>query len=240
MIFSAFLDYLAHLFHPRKSNNFRARFLHLEVLVSMSLLMIGVAAGIHQLSSSMSKFGAVLGYASSITAEQVIDQTNQERKKDGLVPLTQNDRLTAAALSKAQHMFNNQYWAHVSPDGTEPWSFIKSANYSYVLAGENLARDFSTTPEMVSAWMRSPTHKDNIVNPKYSETGIAVVSGTLQGVETTLVVQLFGKPQTGLAAVIPAIPPAQLAQASTTQKSLAADQAVQGADELKDSKTKLK
>lgn len=48
---------------------------------------------------------------------------------------------------------------------------------------------------MVTAWMNSPTHKANIVSPNYTQTGIAVLEGELDGVETTLVVQMFGKPE---------------------------------------------
>jgi hypothetical protein len=45
--------------------------------------------------------------------------------------------------------------------------------------------------------MASQTHKDNILNAKYSEIGLAVVPGTLEGKETVLVVQLFGAPSSG-------------------------------------------
>jgi Cysteine-rich secretory protein family len=92
-------------------------------------------------------------------------------------------------------MFNDQYWAHSSPNGTEPWDFIVSSGYVYKVAGENLARDFSNTAEMIEAWMASPTHRANIMNDNYTEIGIAVVDGTLEGFETTLVVQMFGKPR---------------------------------------------
>jgi hypothetical protein len=42
--------------------------------------------------------------------------------------------------------------------------------------------------------MNSPTHKANIIHPKYQEIGIGVVNGTLGGIKTTLVVQHFGTP----------------------------------------------
>jgi hypothetical protein len=74
---------------------------------------------------------------------------------------------------------------------------MKEAGYEYQVAGENLARDFGTTPDMMEAWMASPTHRANIVNPKYTEIGIAVIDGVFQGYETTLVVQMFGKPKSG-------------------------------------------
>ena len=99
-------------------------------------------------------------------------------------------------------MFTDQYWAHTAPDGTEPWTFMHQMGYQYVVAGENLARDFGQTDEMVSAWLASPTHRANIMNPKYQEIGIAVIDGVLEGYETTLVVQMFGTPPSGRVASI--------------------------------------
>lgn len=182
----------AHFFHPRKSNNHRAKLLHSEVLVFISLFIIGVSLLLRSYFLSNLLKSNVLGFASDITAEQVIVQTNQKRSELGLSELSFNQELSQAALSKGQDMFDNQYWAHVSPQGKQPWDFIKASGYQYLVAGENLARDFGHTNEMVEAWMASPTHRANIVNPKFREIGIAVINGTLNGFETTLVVQMFG------------------------------------------------
>jgi hypothetical protein len=133
----------------------------------------------------------------------VINATNAERSRNQLPPLKVNRTLSEAAQAKGQHMFTNQYWSHTSPDGTQPWKFFKQFKYEYSIAGENLARDFSNTPDMISAWMHSPTHRDNIMNAKYQEIGIAVINGKLGGVETTLVVQFFGTPMEGVAQVLP-------------------------------------
>jgi hypothetical protein len=92
-------------------------------------------------------------------------------------------------------MFKNNYWAHVAPDGTEPWDFILGENYDYIYAGENLAKNFSTSGDVVEAWYNSPSHKENLINKNYTEMGFAVVDGKLNGYETTLVVQMFGKPR---------------------------------------------
>jgi len=156
--------------------------------------MIVFAVGVQFLSHFGQQYGAVLGFASTITPAQVIEKTNEQRAQVGLPPLVINQQLTQAALAKGQHMMTNQYWAHVAPDGTEPWYFIQQSGYKYRVAGENLARDFAETDTMVSAWMASPTHKANILNSKYTELGIAVISGSLEEYETTLVVQMFGQP----------------------------------------------
>ncbi len=183
---------LSHLFHPQRSNNHRSKLLHHKSLLFLTLIAVGFFQLVHLLASLHLQQGSVLGYASSISIDQVIEETNQERAKLGLVSLKYNEQLSEASLAKAQDMFSNQYWAHISPSGKEPWYFIKQAHYYYKVAGENLARDFDTTATMVDAWMNSPTHRANIVNPRYRDIGVAVVDGHLFGVETTLVVQMFG------------------------------------------------
>ena len=190
-MFSAFV----HLFHPHHSNNHRPHILHpqgLAILVAIFLL------GNASIKLFAQVQGNVLGYASSITPESVLVSINAKRTEAGLSPLSLNSRLNQAATMKASDMFTLNYWAHNSPTGREPWDFIKAAGYGYRYAGENLARDFGDTTSMVDAWMASPTHHDNIINSRYTETGIAVVNGTLQGVETTLVVNMFGTPSQNL------------------------------------------
>lgn len=186
------LKTLRHLFHPQRSNNHRPKLLHPKPLIFMSLLALGFFQIVGFASTLNLEKGSILGYASSITISQIITDTNKERTDKGLIPLTFNELLSNAAESKAEDMFNNQYWAHTSPSGKEPWDFIKSVNYNYKVAGENLARDFDSTKPMVEAWMNSPTHKANIMNPRYRDIGLAVVNGKLNGFETTLVVQMFG------------------------------------------------
>lgn len=141
----------------------------------------------------------VLGITSTITSEELIELTNQERKKNGLNELTLNPTLVEAATQKAADMINKNYWAHTSPEGKTPWSFFKGVDYRYLYAGENLARDFTNSPAVVQAWMDSPTHRDNILSSRYQEIGLVVVNDIFQGQETTLVVQLFGT-QTGAVA----------------------------------------
>lgn len=203
------VDTLKHLFHPQRSNNHRPKFLHPRPLFFLALLafgfyqFIGIVATIHPIS------GSILGYASNISVSEVISSTNSLRSSSGLSSLSYNNSLSQAAIAKAQNMFSEGYWAHTSPSGKEPWDFIKSAGYSYRIAGENLARDFDSTSPLMDAWMNSPTHRANIMNPRYQEIGVAVVDGLLNGVETTLVVQMFGTPETQVVSqpsvVVPAV-----------------------------------
>lgn len=180
-----------HYFIPQEKNNFRA-----DILKNGFLLLL---VGVYFLNQSFIKYlslarPGVLGYSSEITAQKVLDQTNQERSNLGLSELKYNSLLSDSATKKAKDMFTNNYWAHTSPSGTTPWDFFKSVGYQYSVAGENLARDFYDTESLLKAWMNSPTHKANIINSKYQEIGIGVVNGTLGGIKTTLVVQHFATP----------------------------------------------
>lgn len=186
---------IKHLFHPRRSNNHRPRVLHPEAYLFFGLMLL-VFVGFEKVAHYLpGRYSRILGFESNISTEQTLQKTNEERRKAGLEDLKINPRLSAAALAKGQDMMNDQYWAHIAPDGKEPWDFINEAGYDYQVAGENLARDFNNTDEMVAAWMASPTHRANILNPRYDETGIAVIDGELLGYDTALVVQMFGTPQ---------------------------------------------
>lgn len=134
----------------------------------------------------------ILGYATDVKVSDLLTYTNALREKNGLSDLTLNDELSKAAKAKAADMFEEDYWAHTSPSGKEPWDFITGSGYDYIFAGENLAVDFSRSKDVVDAWNNSPSHRDNLLSPKYDEIGFAVVDGELQGRKTTLIVQMFG------------------------------------------------
>ncbi|CAN5318510.1 hypothetical protein BH10PAT1_BH10PAT1_4040 [soil metagenome] len=204
------IDTLAHLLLPRKSNNHKAKLLHSSSLAILVLIFVFLQ-GIFGFASS--KTGKVLGYAANISPSEVERLTNIQRANNGLPPVTDDPVLDAGALAKGQDMLAKGYWAHVSPDGTQPWAFFVSAGYSYKYAGENLARDFSDAQSAVDAWMNSPSHRENMLSPNYKDIGIGVVEGNLAGADTTIIVQFFG---TKLGDALPTQP---VAEAKTPQPS---------------------
>jgi hypothetical protein len=186
------------LFLPHPHNNHKAILLWpRSIVILIGLFIMGRSI----VDITIGLLPGVLGYASQIDPSKVIELTNAERQNAGLGTVTYNSALSQAASAKAADMFANNYWAHVSPQGTDPWSFVTSSGYQYQHAGENLARDFSNSRDIVTAWMASPTHKKNLLDPRYKDIGVAVLDGYLNGVETTLVVQMFGTPQTSVASI---------------------------------------
>lgn len=202
---------LTHLFFPHESNNQKAKILHSSSLLTLASFLILFQFSINFISV---KLPQVLGYAANISPSEVIRLTNVQRSAKGLLPVTVNSTLNSAALAKGNDMIAKGYWAHFAPDGTSPWSFFVAFGYRYRYAGENLARDFSSANDAVNAWMNSPTHRKNILDPNYREIGIGVVEGKLgpNGPDTTIIVQFFGTTMSGA----PAIPIAKAKEVTTT------------------------
>lgn len=182
------LKVLRHLLLPHTHNNHKAKILWTRSL----LILVGLfVMGRSIVDITIGLRPGVLGYASQIDVGKLVEFTNNNRAKSGAGKVTLNPQLNAAAAAKVDDMFKENYWAHVSPKGTEPWFFISSAGYKYQHAGENLARDFSNSKDVVNAWMASPSHKKNLLDKRYKDMGLAVKDGYINGVETTIVVQLF-------------------------------------------------
>ena len=109
---------------------------------------------------------------------------NQERARNGELPLQLDNKLEAAAQAHSEDMVARDYFAHVSPDGETPLQRVQGAGYipneevGYTI-GENLAwgTSYLATPQaIVAAWIASPEHIANILDASYRDTGLGVVA----------------------------------------------------------------
>lgn len=188
-----------HFFIPHKGNDHKPHALRPLALKIYSVSIIGVKIFV---STFLFITYPSLGDFATINQSEILSLTNVARAEAGASALTLNASLNRAALLKAQDMIADNYFAHTAPDGTKPWAFLKQTGYSYSSAGENLAMDFSEASTVQTAFMNSPSHKKNILNTKYTEMGVAIVEGELQGRQTTVLVEFFAAPYTA-AAVAP-------------------------------------
>ena len=184
------IKHLKHHILPHPAHKKRATLLQSKAILFYSLTLLTFLTFFKQIPSVLP---GVLSYASNITVSDLLKYTNAKRSNAEVNELVINPKLTVAAQNKAEYMFKHNYWAHIAPDGTDPWSFIMGQEYDYLYAGENLAKNFSGSKEVVEAWYKSPSHRENLLSAKYNDVGFAVVNGVLDGYETTLVVQMFGK-----------------------------------------------
>lgn len=191
-------EFVVNLFTPTKKNNYHPKALHPQYLTSYLLYALLLTFLLSKFATPLSN---VLGFATDISQEKLYQLTNEKRKEHSLASLNLNTQLSQAAAHKAQDMFRKNYWAHFGPSGETPWGFILDSGYKYEYAGENLAKNFLFSDGVIDAWMNSPTHRENILRSEYTDVGFAIANGTLNGEETTLVVQMFGKPLQSTATV---------------------------------------
>lgn len=137
---------------------------------------------------------ALPAFAIDITTESVLSSMNDCRLRNGLPPLREDPRLDLAAADRMRDMEDLEYWAHESPDGRSPFLWLRPRGYTYRYAGENLAAGFETTELLVSSWMESEGHCENILSPQYDDCGIAIIDGSTKGRATgKSIVVMFGR-----------------------------------------------
>lgn len=181
-----------HYFVPSKYNNFKPYLLRLETTIVLAFVVAGFFV-ITQSFGNIMRTGSIVNSA-AVVASVLADLANADRTQSGVGNLAYSPRLAAVAQMKANDMAQKSYFSHNAPDGTEPWIWFEEAGYGFSHAGENLAVFFSDSVEVEKAWMNSPTHRENILNGKFTEVGIALAEGLYQGRPTTFVVQMFGTP----------------------------------------------
>ena len=118
---------------------------------------------------------SIKGITTNISSAEIIALTNLVRLNQDIPTLRPNNTLEEAAEKKAKDMIEKGYFDHVDSEGSGPWKFIDQDNYIYHYAGENLARNFSTSEEVVDAWYGSQEHKNNMLNPLFNDIGVAVI-----------------------------------------------------------------
>jgi len=104
---------------------------------------------------------------------EVFNLVNQERAKAGLSQLTLDTALSNMAQDKAKDMYANNYFDHNSPTYGSPFDMMRQYNIPYSYAGENIAKGQRTPQEVMNAWMNSPGHRANILNPNFKKIGVA-------------------------------------------------------------------
>jgi uncharacterized protein YkwD len=98
-------------------------------------------------------------------------------------PLALNPALTDAALAHSRDMAEHGEFDHKGHDGSTPPLRVKRAGYgSYSVVGENIAAGAMTPAEVTQGWLKSPPHCQKIMDPRFTEIGIAFAVNTATAV----------------------------------------------------------
>lgn len=185
---------LKDFFIPHEGNNYRPNSLHPGRLAFYTISSIAIKSVVVVSLIAMPVTAWLTPDVLKEESKKIIFFTNEIRKNLGLNLLVENFLLSESALEKVQDMLVQQYFAHVSPEKKGLTYWLSSIGYKYKFAGENLAMGFSGAEDVVNAWTKSKTHYANIIDPDFSEIGVAMASGLYNNRDTTLAAQYFGSP----------------------------------------------
>lgn len=102
----------------------------------------------------------------------LINLINQERGSRGLAALSPQGQLATAARNHSADMACNGFFSHTGSDGSLPWDRVAALGYGYSAIAENIFAGSSNAQTAFDAWMNSTGHRDNMLNPAYTEIGI--------------------------------------------------------------------
>lgn len=108
---------------------------------------------------------------------EVRQRINEIRQERGLNQLRDNLMLAQVARNYSQKMARKNFFSHTSPDGDTPAQRVRSAGIFYLVMGENLFKSTNVpkpVPLAVEGWMDSPGHRENILHPEYTQTGVGI------------------------------------------------------------------
>lgn len=110
-----------------------------------------------------------------ITIDSVLKELNATRTTLKLKPVLESKKLNKIAEKRIDDMIKYKYFAHNNPTtGKKAWQVLDDNKVAYKYTGEILAKDFTKTKDLITAWTNSPTHYSAITNSKYNQVGISV------------------------------------------------------------------
>jgi uncharacterized protein YkwD len=123
---------------------------------------------------------------------EVSQRINAVRERHHLPPLRDRVDLAEVALAHATDMARRGYRSHVDPDGRNPLERVQGAGIDgFALLAENIGASSvrgSRIESVIEHWLRSPIHRENVMNPAFNATGVGVAEAA-DG--STIYVQLF-------------------------------------------------
>lgn len=142
-----------------------------RVIISIT---VGLTIGIYAFVSKNRILSPLL--AQNQYETELLILTNIQRKKVGLSQLQMSSQLNQAALIHAQDLVKYQFASHTGSDGLSPSDRAQKVGYPSTYIGENIAIGRLNPTETIDGWMKNTQHRSNILNPKYTDTGLAYIN----------------------------------------------------------------
>jgi len=104
--------------------------------------------------------------------EAMYNDLNQYRIENGLQPLLYSQTLETAAENHVKDLWGRNFFSHINPDGLDPGDRAIRVGFCHSYVGENIAAGQNSTAHVLQAWIDSPTHNANMLEPNYAYVGM--------------------------------------------------------------------
>jgi uncharacterized protein YkwD len=127
-------------------------------------------------------FAPAVKTSAQVASQRVLELVNQARARprrcgdkafEAAPPLRWNDMLAEASREHAEDMAQNNYFSHNARDGSGPAQRVERSGYKWHITAENIAAGQSKPEDAVAAWIKSPGHCANLMNPAFTDMGVA-------------------------------------------------------------------
>jgi len=145
----------------------------MDLKVIVAAVALAVSAG-----SAQAQSGCVAPPNINAMVNQIASGLNATRSNNGLAVLNYNPQLSQAAMNHGCDMQVNSYFGHHGSNGSDMQDRARSAGYRACLIAENLAWGYPDPNQILSGWMSSQKHRENMLVNRAADFGVGVVQGS--------------------------------------------------------------
>jgi len=109
--------------------------------------------------------------------QEFLQLVNAKRRSVGCPELKWDNQLALAALKHSRDMVSRNFFGHTNPDGKNPFERLQESKVVFSAAAENIAFGLKTGQQAFETWFRSPEHRKNMLNCRFTRHGVAYVEG---------------------------------------------------------------
>lgn len=136
------------------------------------IVMLAMLAGDRAIAAQGEE-NDIATYCAEEAEFEMLQRINELRAENDLEPLTLSQPLGVASEIKASEMADQDYLAHISPDGQTPRELLEEVGYTYnTTIGENIAAGMKSAEATFEQWLNSPEHREIMLNEEFTTVGI--------------------------------------------------------------------
>ncbi|MCU1501518.1 MAG: Cysteine-rich secretory protein family protein [Ilumatobacteraceae bacterium] len=141
---------------------------------TVTMGLVGAGTLVRACDTSATKPAVRVAPPAATTVVQIV---NQQRAAAGVPAVAENVLLDAAAKVQSADQASRQVMTHSGADGSDAGQRLEIVGFAWSTWGENVAAGQATPSQVMDAWMNSSGHRRNILDPAFTNIGVASTQG---------------------------------------------------------------